>query len=133
MCKKRLLDREGSDPQCQSVMDPTPEQVKAFGEEARRLRLERELTLREVAELVADEVNERVQHQDISNWETKHAPKTREKAVALDRALRAGGELVALLDGSGLAARVSRIEAVLQAQQAQIDRVLDLLQREDRQ
>lgn len=80
-------------------MDPSPEQIAAFGAEARRRRKAAGLSARTVAEAVAASVGTRVEHQDITAWERgQYGPSSREKAEALDDALGADGDLVALLD-----------------------------------
>lgn len=90
-------------------MDPKPEQVAAFGQEARRRRENLGLTTEAVAARVSAILGREVKRQSITQWETRHAPRQWEKVQALDEALGAEGALAALLTG-GLADRVSQLE-----------------------
>ena len=93
-------------------MDPTPEQTRAFGDLARSLRLAKGWSQTETARQTEARLpGVRVGRQDIEHWETKHGPRTREKAEALDAALGAGGQLVAILAAGLLEDHLSHLEA----------------------
>jgi transcriptional regulator with XRE-family HTH domain len=110
-------------------MDPTPEQLEAFAADLRRRRTAAGLSTTELAARAQKIVGTklRIQRQDIENWEKQHIPRKIEKVVALDQALAAEGELVALLERPGLAADVRRLERQLRAQGRQLKKVLEIL------
>lgn len=68
-------------------MDATPDQVETFAAEVRRRRESFGWSTTELAKRVAAICGMRVQRQDIENWEDRHAPRKREKVLALDQAL----------------------------------------------
>lgn len=99
-------------------MDPKPEQVAAFGQEARRRREALGLTTEDVAARVTEILGREVKRQSVTQWENgQGSPRQEDKLAALDEALEAGGELAALLaprlvdEVAELRDRLSRLEA----------------------
>lgn len=105
-------------------MDPTPEQVTAFGAELRRLRRNAGITsVQRVAALLTEQLQRDVKHQSVSAWERgQYAPQERVVVECLDELVGADGALLAILYGpTALSERVARLEAW----QSRVDRQLN--------
>lgn len=121
-------------------MEPTADQRAQFGRELRRLREERGLKLRPVAEHLSRAVPDaKVSHQAVSAWERgEYAPRRRSIVEAVEDLLDADGKLWPLLgmdDEVGLPARVEQLEemfAELRAENAsQREMLAQILRRLD--
>lgn len=112
-------------------MDPSGEQVRAFGDDARRRRQAMGMSAAAVAGAMTASLGRPVKRQSVEAWERgEYGPKDVETAAALDTALSAGGELAGLLlteVGGSLPDRVTRIEETLARQEAQLDEILAIL------
>ena len=106
-------------------MDPSAEQVRIFGVDARRRRSSAGLSAAVVAERMSELLDRPIKHQSVSAWERgEYGPRDYETASALDAVLAAGGELAALLAGDG-SAMSDRVEAVERSLTALEDRVAE--------
>lgn len=104
-------------------MDPKPEQVAAFGREAKRRRVALGLSTREVAARATAILGRTVSRQSVEQWEAgKGTPRQQDKLDAYDQALEADGALIALLAPPQMDERVSRLEGL-------VDELLDRLRR----
>lgn len=93
-------------------MDPSPEQIKAFGAEARRLRRKAGLTAVEVATRLTAELGRTIPHQSVTAWERgEYGPQDTATAEAFDRIVDGAGALAALLVGSDLLTEVRTLRS----------------------
>lgn len=96
-------------------MDPSAEQVTAFGADARLRRRAAGLSAQAVADSLTNQLGRTISRQSVEAWERgEYGPRDQATASALDAVLSANGELMALLvteNAGTLEDRIARLES----------------------